>query len=372
MTSLRALGARVESVALDVTDAASVAAAFDEAATALGPITVVVNNAGIAITKPLLDHTEEDWQQVIDVNLNGAWRVAQAAARHMVAHGRAAASSTSRRSSACACRAQVPSYAASKAALIQLDQGDGARARAPPDPRQRAGARLRRDRHQSRLLRERSGPGADQARAAAPDRQARRARRRAAAARVRRRLVHDRRGASPSTAATSSTRCDESTRGISRRYTCAQAAQALQSVVEILDQVLRILEPDLQAQCRTARIPARDRARALGPRRNHQALEPAPAPAEAEEAHAVEHLRDARRRRPAAARRRTGPTRRGNRASTARGRDRRAAPDRAPRALPAAARATSRSRARSPRGARGARRACAGRAGRGSNRRTTA
>ena len=81
-----AAGGRAEPIALDVTDPASVARAFDDAASALGAITIVVNNAGIAITKPLLEHTEEDWQQVIEVNLNGAWRVAQAAARHMVKH----------------------------------------------------------------------------------------------------------------------------------------------------------------------------------------------------------------------------------------------------------------------------------------------
>src|SRR5882672_10973814 len=79
-------GGRVARVALDVTSAASVATAFDQAATELGPVTIVVNNAGIAVTKPLLEHTEEDWQSVIEVNLNGAWRVAQSAARHMIQH----------------------------------------------------------------------------------------------------------------------------------------------------------------------------------------------------------------------------------------------------------------------------------------------
>ena len=114
-------GVKVESVALDVTDAASVAAAFDQAAAALGPITVVINNAGVAVTKPLLEQTEEDWQQVIEVNLNGAWRVAQTAARHMVAaRSRAAASSTSRSILGLRVSAQVPSYAASKAAIVQL------------------------------------------------------------------------------------------------------------------------------------------------------------------------------------------------------------------------------------------------------------
>jgi NAD(P)-dependent dehydrogenase (short-subunit alcohol dehydrogenase family) len=103
-----------------VTDAASVARAFEAGAQALGTINVVVNNAGIAITRPLLDHTEDDWLQVIDVNLNGAWRVAQAAARHMVANG--AGGSIVNVASILGLRvaAQVPSYAASKAALIQL------------------------------------------------------------------------------------------------------------------------------------------------------------------------------------------------------------------------------------------------------------
>jgi NAD(P)-dependent dehydrogenase (short-subunit alcohol dehydrogenase family) len=113
------LGVRVVPVSLDVTDAASVAAAFDAASGELGPIGVVVNNAGIAVTKPILEQTEEDWQQVVEVNLNGAWRVAQAAARHMARHG---GGSIVNIGSILGLRvsSQVPAYAASKAALVQL------------------------------------------------------------------------------------------------------------------------------------------------------------------------------------------------------------------------------------------------------------
>jgi NAD(P)-dependent dehydrogenase (short-subunit alcohol dehydrogenase family) len=113
------LGVRVAPVSLDVTDAASVAGAFDAASGELGPISVVVNNAGIAVTKPILDQTEEDWRQVVEVNLNGAWRVAQAAARHMVKHG---GGSIVNIGSILGLRvsSQVPAYAASKAALVQL------------------------------------------------------------------------------------------------------------------------------------------------------------------------------------------------------------------------------------------------------------
>ena len=87
---------------------------------ALGPVTIVVNNAGIAVTKPLLEHTEEDWQSVIEVNLNGAWRVAQAAARHMIQHKQGGSIVNIASILGLRVAAQVPSYAASKAALIQL------------------------------------------------------------------------------------------------------------------------------------------------------------------------------------------------------------------------------------------------------------
>jgi len=118
--AITAAGGHAQAIALDVTDPASVARAFDEADTALGAITIVVNNAGIAVTKPLLEHTEEDWQQVIEVNLNGAWRVAQAAARHMVKHEQGGSIVNIASILGLRVSAQVPSYAASKAALIQL------------------------------------------------------------------------------------------------------------------------------------------------------------------------------------------------------------------------------------------------------------
>jgi NAD(P)-dependent dehydrogenase (short-subunit alcohol dehydrogenase family) len=118
--AITAAGGRAAPIALDVTDPASVARAFEEAAATLGPITVVVNNAGIAITKPLLEHTEEDWQQVIEVNLNGAWRVAQTAARHMVKNEQGGSIVNIASILGLRVSAQVPSYAASKAAVIHL------------------------------------------------------------------------------------------------------------------------------------------------------------------------------------------------------------------------------------------------------------
>ncbi len=50
-----------------------------------------MNNAGITVTRPLLEQTEDDWDQVMTTNLKGCWLVATEAARRMVAAGRGGA-----------------------------------------------------------------------------------------------------------------------------------------------------------------------------------------------------------------------------------------------------------------------------------------
>lgn len=86
VAQIEALGARCTAVSLDVTDAASIAVCFDEVERrAGGPADIVVNNAGVTVTKPLLQHTEADWDAVVGTNLKGGWMVAQEAARRLVA-----------------------------------------------------------------------------------------------------------------------------------------------------------------------------------------------------------------------------------------------------------------------------------------------
>jgi NAD(P)-dependent dehydrogenase (short-subunit alcohol dehydrogenase family) len=82
------LGAKALAVSMDVTSSASIARAFDEVCTKLGCPDVVVNNAGVTITKPLLAQTEQDWDDVMNTNLKGGWLVAQEAARRMIAAGK--------------------------------------------------------------------------------------------------------------------------------------------------------------------------------------------------------------------------------------------------------------------------------------------
>lgn len=86
-SEIRAAGGVASPIVMDVTDRASVAAGVAAAEAALGPLRAVVNNSGIAITKRLLDVTAAEWDPVIDVNLTGAWSVAQASAKAMVTHG---------------------------------------------------------------------------------------------------------------------------------------------------------------------------------------------------------------------------------------------------------------------------------------------
>jgi 3-oxoacyl-[acyl-carrier protein] reductase len=65
-------GGRAAAVQMDVTDTASVAHAIDAAEAALGPLSVLINNAGIAIEKLALEQTEADWDAVIGANPKGA------------------------------------------------------------------------------------------------------------------------------------------------------------------------------------------------------------------------------------------------------------------------------------------------------------
>jgi NAD(P)-dependent dehydrogenase (short-subunit alcohol dehydrogenase family) len=117
---MRGAGAGAVGVAMEVTDGASVDAAVAEAAGALGEIDVLVNIAGVAITRPFLDLTERDWAAVLDVNLDGAFRVAQAVARRMRDTGRGGSIVNVASVLAERVAAQVAPYATSKAALVQL------------------------------------------------------------------------------------------------------------------------------------------------------------------------------------------------------------------------------------------------------------
>ena len=84
---LQSKGHNAHAVAIDVTDRGSVDAGFNATAEAVGPLSVVVNNAGIADPAYFTSMTEESWRGVLDVNLDGVFRVAQEASHRMQATG---------------------------------------------------------------------------------------------------------------------------------------------------------------------------------------------------------------------------------------------------------------------------------------------
>jgi NAD(P)-dependent dehydrogenase (short-subunit alcohol dehydrogenase family) len=117
---IAAFGGRAVPIVMDVTDAGSVRDGVAATETELGPIAILVNNAGVVVTKPLLEHSEADWDRVVDTDLKGVWLVAQETARHMVrlGHGGSIVNIASMLGEIA--KSGVPSYCAAKAGVIHL------------------------------------------------------------------------------------------------------------------------------------------------------------------------------------------------------------------------------------------------------------
>lgn len=115
-------GGLAHAVALDVRDGASVEAAVQGAGELAGRIDLLVNNSGVAITKPALHTSDDEWERVLDTNLTGAFRMSRAVGQAMRSAGQGGAivniaSIVGRRVAK-----QIAAYAASKAALISLTE----------------------------------------------------------------------------------------------------------------------------------------------------------------------------------------------------------------------------------------------------------
>ncbi len=84
---VRAAGGTATPFAFDVTDTAATAKAFDSVRTDIGAVDVLVNNAGVARDNLLPMMSDEDFDQVVDVNLRGAFVCCRAAGKPMIARG---------------------------------------------------------------------------------------------------------------------------------------------------------------------------------------------------------------------------------------------------------------------------------------------
>jgi NAD(P)-dependent dehydrogenase (short-subunit alcohol dehydrogenase family) len=117
---LQAAGVKAVAVELDVQSSESITAAFASVEKALGPVDIVVNNAGISIVKPALEMPVEDWDAVVNTNLRGAWLVAQAAGKRWLMAKRAGVIVNIASILGLRTIGQVAPYNASKAGLIHL------------------------------------------------------------------------------------------------------------------------------------------------------------------------------------------------------------------------------------------------------------
>lgn len=117
---IEAFGGEALPVAVDVTDPAAIARAVAAAEAGLGPISILVNNAGIVVDKPLLETEEADWDRVLDTNLKGAWLMAREVAGRMAKAGGGGRIINIASILGQTAAGRVHGYAASKAALIHL------------------------------------------------------------------------------------------------------------------------------------------------------------------------------------------------------------------------------------------------------------
>ena len=86
--SIRAQGRRAIAVRADVSKRAEVEAMVDRVWSDLGPADILVNNAGIETIVPFLELTDQQWTELVDVNLRGEWLCSQVFCRRVIAEGR--------------------------------------------------------------------------------------------------------------------------------------------------------------------------------------------------------------------------------------------------------------------------------------------
>jgi NAD(P)-dependent dehydrogenase (short-subunit alcohol dehydrogenase family) len=116
-----AAGSRAVPVAADVTDPAAMSAAVAQIESALGPLTLGVNAAGIASAAPAEIMPEEQWRQVIDVDLTGVFLSCQAEGRAMIRNGGGSIVNIASMSATIANRGlHQAHYNAAKAAVVHL------------------------------------------------------------------------------------------------------------------------------------------------------------------------------------------------------------------------------------------------------------
>lgn len=122
---ITAAGGRAIAIPADVLDRAAMVGAFDAAEAELGPVTILVNNAGIAHTDRALDMAESEWRRVLGTNLDAVFLWAQEGGRRMLAAGTPGAIINIASVLGFGVAKGVVAYTTAKAAVVQLTRALG-------------------------------------------------------------------------------------------------------------------------------------------------------------------------------------------------------------------------------------------------------
>ena len=117
---IEAAGGRALAVAADVTDRGAMRRAYDAAEKAFGTVTILANNAGVAVSGRAIELTEPEWRRVLDTNLDAVFFWAQEAARRMLAAGKRGAIVNTASVLGFGVAKGVAAYAIAKAGVVQL------------------------------------------------------------------------------------------------------------------------------------------------------------------------------------------------------------------------------------------------------------
>ncbi|KNG92331.1 SDR family NAD(P)-dependent oxidoreductase [Pseudaestuariivita atlantica] len=114
------LGGGTVGLPCDMSGPGQIAAMFDTIEETLGPVSVLVNNAGVAMPGDFLDYSLDDFQKVIAINLTGVFLATQRAAKAMIANGIEGAIVNMSSINAQLAIPAIPAYCASKGGVNQL------------------------------------------------------------------------------------------------------------------------------------------------------------------------------------------------------------------------------------------------------------
>jgi 2-dehydro-3-deoxy-D-gluconate 5-dehydrogenase len=120
LDELQRIGRPAAALRLDLSQRNALRPALEEVERQLGALNILVNNAAFAVLKGLLDHTEEDWDSVLETDLTACFLTSKYAAQAMIRHGRGGKIINVASIGGFKGTPVYPSYGVSKGGLLQL------------------------------------------------------------------------------------------------------------------------------------------------------------------------------------------------------------------------------------------------------------